>query len=97
MKSREQILAPGATEATIASADLSVRSVISLDVYVGQNSWVWKVCLNKATLKKCGGYETHAHASQDGMVEWTRIVAAISDINSRAVSASMTLAGEGAK
>jgi hypothetical protein len=90
MKTREQILAPGSTDTTVASADVRIRSTVSLDVYVGNHSWMWKICLNKAELKKHSGYETHANATAAGLREWTKIVSALSEVCVDAVRSSMT-------
>ncbi|MFD2111321.1 hypothetical protein [Thiorhodococcus fuscus] len=89
MRTHDQILAPGSTDKTIATADLKIRSTISLDVDVGQNSWMWKVYLNKAELTSRSGYDTHAEASQAGLMEWDRIVSAVTGSNINAIRANV--------
>ncbi|MFD2111177.1 hypothetical protein [Thiorhodococcus fuscus] len=92
MKSHEQLLAPGSTEKTVATADLNIRSTISLDVYAGTRSWMWKVYLNKEELTSQSGYSTHALASQAGLAEWDRIVSAVTGSNIKAIEANVAAA-----
>ncbi|EXJ10665.1 hypothetical protein [Imhoffiella purpurea] len=94
MKSREQLLAPGSTDKTVATADLNIRSTISLDVYAGTRSWMWKVYLNKAELTSQSGYFTHAMASEAGLEEWNRIVSAVTGSNIKAIRTTVAAAEE---